>query len=173
MLVLRWILFAAWPVFTLAAQDQIQPNLEGLSYPALARSARIEGKVRFAIEAGQAQLVSGHPMLVGAAKANLERWATAPVSDKSLTVVYDFRLDDVASIEVEEPIGDAFDRFFLRLFRRPVMRKIITYACHPAPKEHTTVRSSADENGHLTVEIDIASEVPCVQTSIDWVFARR
>jgi hypothetical protein len=175
MFVLRWIIFASWPVLTLAAQDQIQPDLEGLRYPALARAARIQGTVQFVIEAGRAQLALGHPFLVGAAKANLGKWATAPVSDKSLTVTYDFRLTDVArdDIEVEEPIGDAFDRFFLRLFHRPVKRRIATYVCH-APREHTAVRSSADENGRPTVEIEIASEGPCgIDTSVSYALARR
>ena len=50
-------------------------NLDGFKYPALARSARIGGTVQFLVKSDGIQLLSGHNLLVPAARSNLEKWA--------------------------------------------------------------------------------------------------
>jgi hypothetical protein len=69
-------------------------------------------------------------MLVGAARANLESWATIGASDLFF-VNYVVRLEAAQPkvVESEKLRGDAFDRFFLRLFHKPVTRKVTNEVC--------------------------------------------
>ena len=65
---------------TLAVQSDLGlPGVQSVNYPPLARQARIQGKVTFKLEMVDEKvivvLVSGHPLLVPAANANLERFA--------------------------------------------------------------------------------------------------
>jgi outer membrane biosynthesis protein TonB len=77
-------------VFGLAAQEPVRPILDGFTYPALARAARIEGTVEFVVNANRIQFVSGHPMLAAAAESNLEKWAVKQASETPLSVTYHF-----------------------------------------------------------------------------------
>jgi hypothetical protein len=118
------VVVAMLPIFALSAQELVQPNLDGLKYSALAKSASIQGIVQFVVKSDGIQLVSGHSMLVEAAKSNLEKWAQAHVSDIPLSVIYSFRLAEPKFIEVDEPIWDKFNRFFLRLFHLHVTEEL-------------------------------------------------
>jgi hypothetical protein len=158
------VLFAG---FSLSAQVPIQPNLDGFKYPALARSARIQGIVEFLVKPDGIQSVSGHPMLVQAARDNLEKWAIPVAVDARLSVTYSFRLTEIRPpiVEAQEQIGNGFDRFFLRLFHRPVTRKNRREVCDP--KDSTDVK---DENvdGIHTIKIGVDTIVPaCVSVERD------
>jgi outer membrane biosynthesis protein TonB len=89
---LKYLISACLIAAALCAQAPIQPDLEKLNYPALARAARIQGRVKFTIEHGDITLVSGHPILVQAAKDNLQTWAPSQSLDAELEVSYIFRL---------------------------------------------------------------------------------
>jgi hypothetical protein len=139
---------------TMSAQELVQPNLEGLKYTALAKSASIQGIVQFVVKSDGIRLVSGHPMLVEAAKSNLEKWAQTHVSDIPLSVTYSFRLADPTLIEVDEPIWNKLDRFFLGLFHRPVTRRAKEYRC-VHPDDFPPVFKTEVKDGRPSIEINI------------------
>jgi hypothetical protein len=164
-MILKLFMLASWAVLTMSAQELVQPNLDGFKYPALARSARIQGTVEFVVKSDGAQLVSGYPMLASAAKSNLEKWAVPYASDTPLSVTYIFRLKEFVSriIEVEQPIGNGFDRFFLRLFRRPIARRIKEWDC--VSSNESSVRfENAMKDGVQSIKIDIEAMEMCLET---------
>jgi len=154
----------------------IRPNLDGFNYPALARAARIQGTVQFVVKSDGVQLLSsGHPILAAAAKRNLEKWATAYVSDAPLSVTYIFRLTagtGMQVMEAEEPIGDSFERFFLRLFRRPVTRRVKKEVCVDSKDSPAGFRNGT-QGGLPTVEIDIEAGAFCIQTNTSYAVAGK
>jgi Gram-negative bacterial TonB protein C-terminal len=103
-------------------------TLKGLSYPPLARQARIQGTVRLATLTGEHGKVAitvsnGYPILVGVARQNLEQWRFSEPLQKPVMVSYVFGLTEGSSGIQRRLRGDAFDRFFLRLFRRSVYKE--------------------------------------------------
>ncbi len=172
--ILKLSMLVSCAVLTLTAQEPLQPNLDGFKYPPLARSARIGGTVQFLVNSDGVQLLSGHPMLVPAAKSNLEKWAVPYDSATPLSVTYIFRLTDEVKtkiVEVDQPIGNGFDRFFLRLFRRPVTRRIKTWDCHP--KETPAVYKNETKDGLPSIEIEIGSGAMCVEPDVVAIAALR
>jgi hypothetical protein len=165
---------ALWTAVSLAAQGPVRPNLDGFKYPALARSARIAGTVEFLVNSNGVQLLSGHQFLVPAAKTNLEKWAVAYASDTPLSVTYIFRLTDEVTtkiVEVDRPIGSGFDRFFRRLLRRPVTRRVKTWDCHP--KETPALYKNEMKDGIPNIEIEIGSGAMCLETDTVSIAALR
>jgi len=149
------------------AEDAIRPNLDGFRYPALAHSARIQGTVRFMVKSDGVQLLSGHPMLAAAAKSNVEKWATRYASEAPLSATYIFRLragTGTQIVEAEEPIGNSFERLFLRLFHRPVAKRIKKEVCVESKDSPPSFRNGT-KDGLRTVEIDIEVAAFCLQTS--------
>jgi hypothetical protein len=159
---------------SLAAQEPIRPNLEGLKYPVIPRSARIQGTVQYVVKSDGIELVSGHRMLAAAAKSNLEKWATPYTNRTPLSVTYIFRLQDVRTeiVERDEPVGDMFDRFFLRLFRRPVTRRIKQEVCLP-PIEMPAVYKNETQDNLPRIEIEIESGVCRLQPDVVAIAALR
>jgi hypothetical protein len=163
----KLFMLASWAVVTITAQELVQPNLDGFKYPALAQSARIGGTVQFLVKSDGVQLLSGHNLLVPAARSNLEKWAVPYASDTPLSVAYIFRVTDEVTtkiVEVDEPVGNGFDRFFLRLLRRPVTRRIKRWDCHP--KETPAAYKNEMKDGLPSVEIEIESGAFCVETEV-------
>lgn len=151
-------------VLTMSAQELVQPNLDGFKYPRLAQAARIQGTVQFVVKSEGIQLLAGHPMLVPAARTNLEGWTVPYASSTPLSVTYNFRLAPGARIvEVDQPIGDRFDRFFLRLFHRPTTRRIKAQDCLPYRDSPVRVNNKT-KDGLRIVEIDIEAMEMCLQT---------
>lgn len=173
-MILKLFMLASCAVLALRAQEPLQPNLDGFKYPPLAISARRGGTVQFLVKSDGVQLLSGHPFLVPAARSNLEKWAVPYASDTPLSVTYIFRVTgDVTTkiVEVDEPVGNGFDRFFLRLFRRPVTRRIKTWDCHP--KETPAVYRNETKDGLPSIEIEIGSGAMCVQPDVVAIAALR
>jgi len=113
-------------------------------------------------------------MLVPAAKSNLGKWAVPYTAHTPLSVTYIFRLTDEVTtkiVEVDQPIGNSFDRFFLRLFRRPVTRRMQTWDCHP--KETPAVYKNVTKDGFASIEIDIESGSSCLNTDVVAIAALR
>jgi len=160
-------MLALWTAVSLAAQEPVRPNLEGLKYPVVARFNGIQGTVELVVKSDGIQLVSGHPLLVAAAKSNLEKWATPRASGTSLLVTYVFRLTDsaVENVEVDEPIGNKFDRFFLRFFHRPVTRRIKEYRC-VYPEDYSPAVKSEVKDGRPSIEMNIEARYLCVITDV-------
>ena len=76
---------------------------ESLSYPAMARMARVQGEVVLNVRLSErGEVVStkverGHPMLIQAADDNVRHWTfEGPVVDgDTVTIIYEFRLEGV------------------------------------------------------------------------------
>jgi hypothetical protein len=162
-----------WTVVGLAAQEPVRPNLDGFTYPIIPRSARIQGTVEFLVKADGTQLVSGHPMLAAAAKSNLEKWAIPYASDTPLSVTYIFRLKDpvTQAVEVNRLIGDSFDRFFLRLFRRPITRRVKKWDC-VSSRETLVNFENVMRDGVQSIKIDIEATSGCLATDAVAIAAR-
>lgn len=164
---MRKFLLLTWlSLLPCLAQQVVSPDLTGLFYPALAKSAQIQGIVQFRVESGQITLVSGHPFLLGVAKSNLERWASGLSGGKPTLVNYVFHVPPVETND--EPIGNRIDRFFLRLFRRPVTRKV--YLCSD-PTLRVTTHFVTFADG--TIEIDINASPPCVEVNGSYLAQRN
>lgn len=169
---LRLVMLLSCAVLAMIAQERVQPNLNGFRYPVLARSAQIQGTVQYVVKSDGIQLVSGHPMLAAAARSNLEKWAVPHFSDTPLSVTYNFRLADREFVEVGEPIGDRFDRFFLRLFGRPVTRRVTEEVCQ-VPKGRPTTYKIKTKDGVQSIEIDIEATRHCLETDVAVIAALR
>ena len=166
-MILKLFMFVSCAALTVTAQEPVRLNLDGFKYPALAKSARIGGTVQFLVNSDGVQLLSGHQLLVPAARSNLERWAIPYASDTPLSVTYIFRLTTdirIETVEVDRPIGNEFDRFFLRLVRRPVTRRIKEQVCRP--KDTPAVYKSEMKDGLPSIEIEIGSGAMCVQPDV-------
>lgn len=166
-MILKFSTLVSCAVFTMTAQEPLQPNLDGFQYPALARSARIGGTVRFLVKTDGIQLLSGHQMLVPAARSNLEKWAIPYALDTPLSVTYVFRPTGeirIETVEVDRPIGNSFDRFFLRLVRRPVTRRVKEQVC--LPKDTPPVYKNETKDGLPSIEIEIGGGSTCAQPDV-------
>jgi hypothetical protein len=105
----------------------VHADLTGFRYPPLARQARIAGTVRLKVSAGASEITvaSGHQLLIPAAKENLAKWRIDPPLTEPIFIEYVFRqTDEVRIITRRVPRGDAFDRFFLRIFHQPTFRHV-------------------------------------------------
>lgn len=161
---LKLSMLASCAVLTMTAQELIQPNLDGFKYPRMAQAARIQGAVQFVVKSEGIQLLAGHPMLVPAARTNLEGWAIPYASSTPLSVTYSFRLAPGSRIvEVDQLIGDRLDRFFLRLFHRPTTRRIKGQDCLPYRDSPVGVNNET-KDGLRLVEIDIEAMEMCLET---------
>jgi hypothetical protein len=165
-------MLALWAGLSLAGQEPLRPNLDGFTYPALPRSARIQGTVEFVVRFDGIRLLSGQPMLVAAAKRNLEKWAIPYASDTPLSVTYNFRLADPATriIEVDRPIGNGFDRLFLRLLCRPITRRVKEPEC-VSSRDSLVSFENAMKDGSQSIKIDIKATSGCLETDVAMVAA--
>ena len=118
-------------------------------------------------------LLAGHPLLDAVAKSNREKWAVPDASETPLSVTYTFRLADPKFIEVDEPIGDKFDRFFLRLFRRPVTRRVKGQVC-VGPKFNPVSYAYTNESkdGIQSIRLGIEADSPCIGTDVPALLQR-
>jgi len=164
-MILKLSMVVSYAVLTMTAEELVQPDLDGFKYPVLARSARIQGTVEFVVKSDGIKLLSGHPMLAAASKSNLEKWAVPHVSDTPLSITYIFRLADREFLEVDEPIGDRFELFFLRLFGRPVTRRATEEVCQ-VPKDRPATSKNETSDGLESIEIDVESASPCLNTEV-------
>ena len=76
------------------------------------------------------------------------------------------------TVEVDEPIRGSFDRFFLRLFHRPLTRRIKQVNCIDSNESSIGLRNLT-KDGLQSIEIDIEAVVLCVQTNVAAIAARR
>lgn len=147
--------------------NSIDPDLKDFRYPPLARSARVQGAVRFVIKGGQIELLAGNPMLARAARSNLEKWNPTDWADKEFVVDYIFQMTPETGtqiVEREEQIGNGFSRFFLRIFHRPTNRKVREEICRAGKELPATYRRDFD-NGRPLIEIKIQIGAACLQTN--------
>jgi hypothetical protein len=167
-------MLALWTAVSLAAQEPVRPNLDGFKSPTLARQARIQGAVEFVVKSDGVQLLSGHPLLAATAKSNLEKWAVPYASDTPLSVTYIFRLKepDMQIGEAGEPIGDGFHRFFLRLFHRPLTRRVMEQRCIDSNDSSVGFKNGT-KDGVQSIKINIEATEMCLETDTALIAALR
>ena len=114
------------------------PTVEGtivtsfveVSYPPLARMARIQGPVVVRVtldDAGKvvaADVIIGHPLLVRAVLPNARKWRFRPDRTKTALIFYDFQL-------MEGTCGDSRSQIFV--FRPSNMASVISCALPAQP----------------------------------------
>ena len=147
--------------------QQLHPSIDGAVYPPLARQARIQGPVKFAVSVAEGKpsitLISGHPVLVNAAKQALQKWSFDGVADGEYRINYVYQLDESGFDIVTETRkqGNALDRFFLRMFRRPTTVK--QEVCVARPAKVTASAETVD--GFPGATVVVQAGVPCLETS--------
>jgi hypothetical protein len=103
---------------------QSNASLDAIRYPPIAAAARIQGDVL--ISGGNA--VTGSPLLRETALRGIDVLNfRAPQSD---VLVHFILVETIQSTRTEAiKRGDAFDQFFLRLLRIPVVKKVEIHGC--------------------------------------------
>jgi len=146
----------------------LQPSTDGAVYPPLAKQARIQGTVKFAMSVAQGNasitLISGHPILIAGARGALEKWPFDAVADGEYRVTYVYQLDDEADfdvVRVTRKRGNALDRFFLRAFRRPTT--VNQKECGPPKAAEVTTRAETVDGFPGATVVVHAHGGTCVQ----------
>ncbi len=103
----------AAPSSVLRAQERAKPLPEVIdhgvvSYPPLARQARIQGHVRLRVTtnghtATDVTAVEGHPLLVQSAEQNVRTWKFVDHSPGTFDVTFNFRMLDKSGTFLQEP----------------------------------------------------------------------
>jgi hypothetical protein len=138
---------------------QTTATLDAIRYPPLAAAARVKGDIL--ISGGN--VVSGPPLLAQTALRSID---ILNVRAPGATVLVHFALSDmVLSTGTETiPRGDAFDRFFLRLFRIPTTRRMATQVCTQGPNPPAN-RVDSTKN---PIEVWIYGKAPCIETNTSY-----
>lgn len=140
----------------------IKYDLTDLTYSRVGWLARVQGVVQLQLlptEAGQeVKFVSGPAMLVREARENLAKWRT----NQPVTVNYIFRLTEPEMVKVRVPKGDAFDRFWLRMFRLATFTEEsrcqqTSSSLLPHVSEPRAVKTSP-----LIIEVEVAVQYNCL-----------
>jgi len=148
---------------------QVSPNSKLTTYPPLARQARIQGTVRLVLfPSGDITTVSGHPLLTGAAMDNLKGWGTTVTTE----VEYVFSFVDHTHIRtVRQLRGDAFDRFFLKIFRRKLYEEWQECVSSPNPPDIESPKPV--EISPTKYVVKVQAELACIQTMSSTLAAFR
>src|SRR5882724_1367988 len=91
----------------------LAPKVEAVTFPHLARQARIQGDIKLRYSPDGIILISGHPLLAPAAIANLKE--LGKVSDAEIEVTYHFGLvmeTEVQATKTAVKRGNRFERLF-------------------------------------------------------------
>jgi hypothetical protein len=148
---------AAW-----AQEDQkVIVNVKGFRYPAIARSARIQGDVVLDIAASEPRLIrAAPPILTEAARKNLDTWTLPPLEGGKYLVFYHFSQTDPGTKPQAVLIGNKFDRLFLRLFHAPTSR--VEAVCDDTRAADTQVRQAVTREGdNYVIEVFATSKAGC------------
>jgi hypothetical protein len=105
---------------------QSSATLDAIRYPPLAVAARIKGDVL--ISGGN--VVTGPPLLRAAALRGIDLLNLRVLQTD---VLFHFIPNDIVPRVETFKKGNAFGRFFLRLFGLPAMKKIVIYGCSAPP----------------------------------------
>jgi len=157
---LRNLLCLAVLALVATAQDipaGVKYNLTALTYPQMARFARVQGIVKLELtpnETGEdVKLVSGPPMLTMQARDNVAKWHT----NQPLTVNYIYKLVDPEFMKTRVAKGSAFDRFLLRILHVRTFDEQVS--CQGvAPR---TVGPSVVQRAPLSLDIEVIDSTVC------------
>ena len=162
------LLFAAG-AWAQQEEPKISVNLEGFRYPPIARWARIQGDVVFQVRTPDVDLVIGQLFLTSTAQANLQTWDLSPFAG-SYVVRYHFILTDPGTKRQMEPIGNKFDRFFLRLFGAPT-KNVIEVCNDPLASDTRITQAVHREGDDYLIDIFVNDKWRCPETEVSAVAA--
>jgi hypothetical protein len=114
-----------------------------ITYPRLAEYARIQGEVKLRLGPDGVSVISGHPLLVPAAKASFQK--LAQFDGQEVEAIYHFVLTEGGSPRTTVTTvkkGDAFDRVILRALRLKTEKTIVNYECVTGYKPENRIDSS-------------------------------
>jgi hypothetical protein len=131
---------------------QSNANLDAIRYPPLAAAAKVQGDVL--ISGGN--VVTGPPLLREAALRSIDLLNFRALQTG---VVVHFVLVGTVESTGTETIkkGDAFDRFFLRLFGIPTVKKIEIHQCVQNPN----VLANRIDSAKDPIEVRVYGKVHC------------
>jgi hypothetical protein len=93
---------------------------------------------------------------------NLDTWTLPDLDKGHLQVWYHFSLGGEPGTRPETaPVGNKFDRFFLRIVQAPTKRVVQVCDDSRDPTE-TEVRQGPSEDGGYEVRVFVASRTPCL-----------
>jgi hypothetical protein len=118
------------------------------------------GRATFTVSASPSQIggPSGHPLFIPSARQNLEIWHYDPPLTAPLVVDYIFRLTESGTANHRVLRGDAFDRFFLRIFRQPIYRE--ERECRSLGVTSLEGPTVVDKSEHV-VRIVVSTDLDC------------
>jgi hypothetical protein len=122
-------LVLAQVAFAQTSEDELRPKIVTVRYPLLARVARVQGEIRLRVDASGITLVSGPPLLAQTAIENARSLGLMP----GVTLTYHFVIVDATTVPATMTVkkGDAFDRFFLRMFGLKTEKAVRYDQCVP------------------------------------------
>jgi hypothetical protein len=151
-----------------AVPEGVKYDLTDLTYPRVARLARIQGVVKLELtqnEAGQQiKIVSGNKYLAPQASDNLAKWRT----NQPITVNFIFRLADPDISKKRVPKGDAFDRMILRTFHLATYTE--EYSCKQSSDK--LVEPKVVQESPLILDVEFVGGTNCLQTETSLVASR-
>jgi hypothetical protein len=152
----------------------VKYDLTDLTYPRVGKLARVQGVVKLQLapkETGQEiKLISGNALLVREPSDNLAKWRT----NQPVTVNYIFRLTEPEIAKVTVLKGDAFDRFWLRVFH------LATYTeqsrCQQTSSTDFSPKVSKPrvvQHSPLIMEVQVTALTSCLVTVSSGLVASR
>ena len=151
-----------------AVPEGVKYDLTDLTYPRVARLARIQGVVKLELipnETGQeVKLISGDPLLAPQATGNLSKWRT----NQPITVNFIFRLADPDISKKRVPKGDAFDRMILRMFHLATYTE--EYYCKQSSDK--LVEPNVVQEAPVILDVEIVGGTNCLQVETSLVASR-
>jgi hypothetical protein len=144
---------------------RIRVDVEKFRYPRLAEMARIRGDVIFEVSAtGKKMLTSSHALLMQAAEPNLATWNLPPLDGGKYVVTYHFDESEQPATRPEiVPIGNTFERFFLRLRRAPT-KKVVERCYYDPASNPATVYTLRKEGGDYIIDVFVMGRPACLNT---------
>lgn len=152
--ILAAALLLARVAFAQTSDEDLRQKVLSFRYPLLARAAAVQGEVRFKVASNGAASASGPPLLVQAAIDNAKPLGL----NQSVNLNYHFVLSRITtepdSFNVKR--GDAFDRFFLRMFGLKTEKVVPYNKCMNGVDQPDDVRISED-----TIDIWVNAGAMC------------
>ena len=150
----------------------IKYDLTDLTYPKVARLARVQGVVTLQLaptETGQdVKVISGSPLLAQEPRDNLAKWRT----NQTVIVRYVFKLTDPDTVKVRVPKGDSVDRFFLRLLHLATYTEVSRCGQSSSSLSARVAEPKVVQQSPLTVVVEVSAQTSCLIRQSSFVALR-
>ena len=147
-------LVLAQVAFAQTSENELRPKVIGARYPPLARAAAVQGEVHLKLDSNAVAVVSGPPLLVQTAIENAKSLGLSQGVNLTYHFVLFTNTTGPASMTVKK--GDAFGRFFLRMFGLKTEKEVRYNKCVDGVARPNDVKVAGD-----TIEIWINAGAMC------------